>query len=111
MNKKIRNATLKFLVQMKHWEILEEDFDGFVIALDEDEEVIHFVKPCHSTGTTHDAEIEHTPRAKFEEAMYKFYNEAEDISNVQVVYDACNITVLDNDRGFIRYYHNAPLDD
>lgn len=105
--RQIREATIRFLKRSKLADIVDEDYEGLVIAYLEDDDVLAFVKPCVSGGTYHDSDAGIMSNEDFDKLVCKYFIENPGEREANIRYDACNFLVVSEGRAILQYRTNA----
>lgn len=103
--KKAMKATVAYLSRVGY-EIIDEDYKGYIIAQDENDVV--FIKVGWSTEDFgDDFKISHY---EFEDAMIKWFMQEREPVDVNVRFDTIGLYVLGKDRALVRHHVNAELE-
>lgn len=95
-------------LELKGYDILDKDFDGFIIALNYDG--IHFIDALVISDIK-EAKLQvnksNKSRKEFEHAMLKWFASHDEHVDIEACADICNLIVLGSDRGFIKHQINV----
>ena len=98
-----RKASIRYL-QLRGYDVLDENYDGFVICADEDDR-IHIVDVSISEKYT--TCLTDKSREDFEQVMCKWLAQQDKYIDVEICPDVCNLIVLSDSRALVRHYVNV----
>ena len=102
MNKVLKGA-IKYL-KMMNFDILDENFDGIVVARDRDDIVI--ISVYSGEGYFPDDKMS---MKEFEEVTAKYLQSLDDVYDVNIRYDIVSMNVLSSNRAFLRHAINVDI--
>ena len=104
---KARNAVIRYLA-LKGYDVLDEEFDGFVIAADTDNSIhiidVSVVDKCKPKPQVNKS------REEYEHVMCKWiasHLSQDDYLDVEIYPDICNLVVFNESRALIKHYINV----
>ena len=108
LHDKAFKGVIKYL-KLKNYEILDEDWDGFLVAFDNENGAIVFVNVIVSCDDLHEVTSNGAiPRSEFEMAMCHFFECKEDVAaDRDVRYDVIIMSVSSGNRGIIKHHVQA----
>lgn len=111
MEDRVHDAVLAYLNSRDDFEVVEEDFNGFIVCEDTNRGDCVFVKQVLSEGEF-DYSLEEMDRKEFERVMLDWMIEADDTMDpCQVRLDVCNLVVISKDRAALRHHVNVTMHD
>ena len=104
---RIRKAALRFYQVLDRFEIIEEDFEGFIVVKDSDISFVNVVQIADSDS--YDAGM--ITRSEFEEVLDKYIKSHDDV-DIFFKFDIMQIHVIKQDRALVKLIRDVqPKED
>ena len=103
MKERGKKAALRYLA-IRGYDILEENYKGFVVAYDKCNDVLSFVNVTTSEG---DFEVDLCSVSHFEKTSISYLKDHGEHVDLPVTYDEMSICVVGDNRAFLRHMISA----
>ena len=99
----------KYYLKFRGYEIIEDDFEGYIIANDVEENTIAIVALSATEDDIKSDPLSKVTRDEFEQVMMRFFK-SHDIVNRSVRCDICDLFVIGSNRAIVRHVVGIDFD-